>query len=145
MTTPTKTEKTDIAIEGMSCASCAARIGDGLSNTIFFAEKYANCNSTGPYPEGRADGGTMWARWDWTDYWQPTFAAFVKGPSSMFQSAPWPHEHGGPCNPRVAQSSHPGVMNVGMGDGSVRALAEGMDGAAWWALCTANGGDVVEP
>jgi prepilin-type N-terminal cleavage/methylation domain-containing protein/prepilin-type processing-associated H-X9-DG protein len=125
-------------------ADLGRTIGDGVSNTILFAEKFANCNSTGPYPGGQADGGTMWARWDWTDYWQPTFAAFIQGPASMFQSAPWPHERGGPCNPRLAQTSHSGVMNVGMGDGSVRSLNEGMDGEVWWALCTPNGAETVE-
>jgi prepilin-type N-terminal cleavage/methylation domain-containing protein len=116
-------------------------IGDGTSNTIFFVEKYANCNSTGPYPTGQPDGGTMWARWDWTDYWQPTFAAFVLGPASMFQSAPWPHTRGGPCNPRVAQTPHHGVMNVGMGDGSVRSLSASLDGNTWWAMCTPDGSE----
>lgn len=117
-------------------------IKDGVSNTLFFAEKLANCNSTGPYPDGDADGGTMWGRWDFMDYWQPTFAAFTRGQKSMFQTNPFPHERGGPCVPRVAQSSHPGAINVGMGDGSVRTLADGMDGEVWWALCTANGGEV---
>lgn len=126
-------------------ADLGRTIGDGTSHTIFFAEKYANCNSTGPYPTGPADGGTMWARWDWTDYWQPTFAAFVQGPSSMFQTAPWPHTHGGPCNPRLAQTPHPSVMNVGMGDGSARSLSARLDGDTWWALCTANGDEVLPP
>ncbi len=125
-------------------ADLGRTIEDGVSNTLFFAEKFANCNSTGPFPGGAADGGTMWARWDWTDYWQPTFAAFIQGSSSMFQSAPYPHENGGPCNPRLAQTPHPSVMNVGFGDGSVRTLNGDMDGEVWWALCTANGEEVIE-
>lgn len=126
-------------------ADLGRTIGDGVSNTLFFAEKFANCNSTGPYPSGVIDGGSMWARWDWADYWQPTFTAFTQGPESMFQSAPYPHEHGGPCNPRVAQTPHPTVMNVGFGDGSVRSLNGDMSGEVWWALCTANGEEVIEP
>ena len=124
-------------------ADLGRTIGDGLSNTILFAEKYANCNSTGPYqsPGSNADGGTMWARWDHMDYWQPTFAAFIEGPESMFQSNPWPHEFGGACNPRVAQTPHAGIMNVGMGDGSVRVLNVDMDAEVWWALCTPNEGE----
>ena len=124
-------------------ADLARTIGDGVSNTILFAEKYANCNSTGPYqsPGSQADGGTMWARWDWMDYWQPTFTAFIENEESMFQSNPWPHENGGACNPRVAQTPHAGVMNVGMGDGSVRALNADMNAVVWWALCTPKGGE----
>ena len=117
-------------------------ISDGTSHTIIIAEKYANCNSTGPYPTGQADGGTMWARWDWTDYWQPTFAAWVTGPTSMFQDVPYPHTHGGECNPRLAQTPHAGVMNVGMADGSVRSLSAELSGDVWWTLCTPDEGDI---
>ncbi len=34
-------------------------------------------------------------------------------------------------------------MNVCMADGSVRALAEGMDGKVWWALVTPAGGEKI--
>ncbi|MCX7424783.1 MAG: DUF1559 domain-containing protein [Planctomycetia bacterium] len=119
-----------------------ADIPDGSSNTIILAEKYGNCNSTGPYPTGQADGGNMWARWDWTDYWQPTFAAWITGVSSMFQDAPRPYTYGGRCNPRLAQSSHPGAMNAGLADGSVRSLSATLTVAVWWALCTPAGGDL---
>ncbi len=125
----------------------AARLGtdisDGTSHTIILAEKYGNCNSTGPYPTGRADGGNMWARWDWTDYWQPTFAAWIIGPSSRFQDAPQPHTNGGRCNPRLAQSPHPGAMNAGLADGSVRSLSSDISGDVWWALCTPDEGDMT--
>jgi prepilin-type N-terminal cleavage/methylation domain-containing protein/prepilin-type processing-associated H-X9-DG protein len=118
-------------------------IRDGTSNTLLFAEKYADCNSTGPWPNGSADGGTMWARWDWSDYWQPTFAAFITGPSSMFQDTPYPWTNGGPCNPRLAQTSHSGAMNVCMADGSVRSLASTLAGSTWWALCTRAGSETL--
>jgi prepilin-type processing-associated H-X9-DG protein len=38
---------------------------------------------------------------------------------------------------------HPGHANVAMGDGSVRALGEGIDIYAYYALCTIQAGDVV--
>ena len=34
-------------------------------------------------------------------------------------------------------------MNVCMADGSVRALAGGMDRLAWWALVTPAGGEAI--
>ena len=120
-----------------------ADFGDGTSTTIMFAEKWGQCNSTGPYP-GTPDGGNMWTRWDWLDYWQPTFAAFITGPGSVFQVQPLPYTHGGPCNPRLAQTPHQ-VMNVVMVDGSVRALSGNISGTTWWALCTPASQDTVGP
>ena len=117
-------------------------IKDGTTNTLFFAEKFGDCHSTGPYPHWW-DGGTMWARYNVMDYFQPTFAAWITGSSSMFQETPFPFTDDGPCNPRLAQSPHPAVMNVGMGDGSVRALSCYLNGAIWWALCTPNDGETL--
>jgi len=122
-------------------------LSDGTSHTILSIEKYANCNSTGPYPQGVTDGGTMWARWDFLDYWQPTFAVWVTGPASVFQDNPQPHTRisaavSGPCNPRVGQTPHAGgAMNTAYGDGSVRTLNATIDGDVWWKQCTAKGGD----
>jgi prepilin-type N-terminal cleavage/methylation domain-containing protein/prepilin-type processing-associated H-X9-DG protein len=117
-----------------------ATFADGTSGTLMFAEKIGQCNTS---PPSSADGGNMWTRWDWLDYWQPTFAAFITGPSSKFQVNPMPYTFGGPCNPRLAQSLHTGGMNVGLGDGSVRFLTGSISADVWWALCTPNGGEAV--
>lgn len=128
-----------------------AMIRDGTSNTLMVGEKYGDCQSTGPYPGVPVDwwsaqhgGGNMWARWDGLDSWQPTFAAFVTGPGSMFQDDPIPFTYGGPCNPLLAQSPHLGSMSAGMCDGSVRSLAATMDANVWWAICTPAGGENVQ-
>ena len=53
-------------------------IRDGTSNTLLFAEKFANCNQTGPYatrqysPDGLS-GATLSARWDGLDYFSADF------------------------------------------------------------------------
>jgi prepilin-type N-terminal cleavage/methylation domain-containing protein len=113
---------------------------DGTSNTLLYAEKLAQCNSTGPWP-GEPDGGNLWARWDWLDYWQPTFAAFCTGPASVFQSNPFPYTRGGNCNPRVAQTPHGSIMNVCYADGTVRTLESSINGNVWWAICTPAGNE----
>jgi prepilin-type N-terminal cleavage/methylation domain-containing protein len=121
-------------------ASLRLGFPDGTSSTLLYAEKMAQCNSTGPYP-GQADGGNLWTRWDWLDYWQPTFAAFTTGPGSVFQSNPFPYTHSGNCNPRVAQTPHGAVMNVCYADGTVRSLDSSVNGNVWWAICTPDGNE----
>jgi prepilin-type N-terminal cleavage/methylation domain-containing protein len=115
-------------------------ITDGTSNTLLFAEKLANCNST---PTTLGYGGVMWARWDWMDPWQPTFAAWVVGSASMFQDRPFPWTYGGQCNQWLAQTSHPGIMNACLADGSVRTLSSKLNATTWWNLCTPVGNEVV--
>jgi hypothetical protein len=115
---------------------------DGTSNTLLYAEKFAQCNSTGPYP-GQPDGGNLWTRWDWLDYWQPTFAAFTTGPASVFQSNPYPYTRGGNCNPRVAQTPHGAIMNVCFADGTVRTIDSTINGYIWWGVCTPDGNEPV--
>jgi hypothetical protein len=34
-------------------------------------------------------------------------------------------------------------MQVGLADGSVRTLSQGMSAATWWAGCTPSGGEVL--
>jgi prepilin-type N-terminal cleavage/methylation domain-containing protein len=122
-----------------------ADLTDGTSHTILSIEKYANCNSLGP--SGPTDGGTMWARWDFLDSWQPAFAVWLTGPASVFQANPQPFTRidaatPGPCNPRVGQAPHAsGAMNAGYSDGSVRILDASINADLWWKQCTPKGGD----
>lgn len=122
-------------------ASIPESFSDGTSTTLLLAEKIGICDTSGVYPDGDVGGGNMWTRWDYLDYWQPTFAAFITGAGSLFQVHPLPYTHGGPCNPVLAQSLHTGGMNSCLADGSVRFLSGGMSGSNWWALCTPAGGD----
>ena len=103
-----------------------ATIPDGLSNTIFFAEKYGQC---GGYPTYWALYGSQFAG----NYW-----ASSTGAGSLFQVAP----SVAACNFNVTQTPH-NVMNVGLGDGSVRTVASGISGTTWWFACTPAGGEVL--
>jgi prepilin-type N-terminal cleavage/methylation domain-containing protein/prepilin-type processing-associated H-X9-DG protein len=100
-----------------------ASFPDGTSTTILFAEKMA----------------VVALRWDFLDDGQPVFAAWQLGPESMFLTNPNPFNR----TAFVAQGPHPGVLNVGMADGSSRSLAQTLDPHVWWALCTPQGGEPI--
>jgi prepilin-type N-terminal cleavage/methylation domain-containing protein/prepilin-type processing-associated H-X9-DG protein len=64
------------------------------------------------------------------------------GPNSIACS----NEHsywGGPSASVPPTSNHPGGVNVGMADGSVRFVKDTTNLQAWWALGTRNGGEVI--
>ncbi|HZT81081.1 MAG TPA: DUF1559 domain-containing protein, partial [Gemmataceae bacterium] len=99
-----------------------ASLQDGTSNTMLFTEKEADCTQ-------------YWPDWGTTlfdaGYGQAT------GPSSLFQVKPKP------CSFNVASSGHSNGINVGLGDGSVRYVSQGISGATWWFVATPAGGEVL--
>jgi prepilin-type N-terminal cleavage/methylation domain-containing protein len=118
-------------------------VPDGLSNTIFFAEKYNRCKNADA-PDGL--GGSLWAIGPHSPYQMAMFACDkVKGgtgPSSKFQVMPNPWDE--VCNSSLAQSPHPGGILVGLGDGSARFVSVGVSGQTWWAACTPAGNEVLD-
>ena len=134
---------------------------DGTSNTVLHAEKYARCSSTAMVP-ALGVGGNAWAYctspfFGWLPppmtlpgkAFQSGFAipALTNrgapnaiGPGSKFQVRPTPFL--GNCDPTRASTAHPGGIQVGLADGSVRTLSPGMSGATWWAGLTPSGGEV---
>ena len=137
-----------------------ADITDGLANTILHAEKYARCTNTTQPPQFQ-DGGSAWAYGAGPFLWQPPpmapplkmFGAgfcvpgFANqgapnaiGPRSKFQVQPTPFE--GNCDPTRAATAHAG-MQVGLVDGSVRALARSLSENTWAAAVTRTGDEVM--
>lgn len=138
-----------------------ADITDGLSNTIFYAEKYAICftTDTAIAPQFR-DGGTAWAfTTAFVFPWQPPpmtlpgkafgpgfcIPAFASlgapdaiGPKSKFQVQPNKTN----CDPTRAATSHAAIV-VGLVDGSVRTLSPSMSGTTWWSAVTPSGGETI--
>jgi prepilin-type processing-associated H-X9-DG protein len=135
------------------------QITDGLSNTIMYAQHYAqNCGGRTQFdwslelPFGFGPGV------DGISLMRPcTFAEErcgdvvpvtagdppVTGASVSevtFQTRPSIRE----CDPRIAQSPHPGGMPVAMCDGSVRTLASGMSPSTYWAAVTPDRGETLE-
>jgi prepilin-type N-terminal cleavage/methylation domain-containing protein len=131
---------------------------DGTSNTIMFAEKLAQCGNPVIQSIFGVPGGSLWAYDNlddtsspsWFGPWHPAFEVSYwavipgtnpVGPASVFQLRPFPFTTN--CDPTLASTGHTGVMNVCLGDGSVRNLSSGISGATWFAACTPNGGEVL--
>jgi prepilin-type N-terminal cleavage/methylation domain-containing protein/prepilin-type processing-associated H-X9-DG protein len=134
-----------------------ASISDGTSNTIFFTETY----SMGTATNGNIQPNLWW--WDYNGFQTP--------PSSLYYTDCGGFNYYGPaftplytpsvayCNNNTgtqatwgglfsvcecrATSPHTGGINVGMGDGSVRLVGQGISGATWFYACTPQGGDIL--
>jgi prepilin-type N-terminal cleavage/methylation domain-containing protein len=123
-----------------------AGITDGTSNTIFFTEKYGQPSGD---PWSVNWGGNTW--WEWS----PKFAADLQGPAAKFLAQPsvqycdatrvTGHFAGANQNvcSQTSESPHTAGINCGMGDGSVRFVANAISGATWWAACTPRGGETL--
>jgi len=98
----------------MEGSSRIASVTDGLSNTIFFAERYQICNGT-PNAWGYA-GESLKA---------PAFGYLSL---AQFQAQPAQKD----CDPVLTQSNHPGGIQVGLGDGSIRTIHVDISPDTWW-------------
>jgi prepilin-type N-terminal cleavage/methylation domain-containing protein len=135
-----------------------ASFPDGTSSTVLFTEKYARCE----YPPGSTTGGgTMWAHsgtvgtasgqswWpvvmapDYAKY-NPTCYGLTAG--ALFQTSPSPFMGtSGSCDFTRASTGHTGGIQVGLADGSVRSVSQGVSFTAWWFAFTPAGGEVMPP
>lgn len=130
---------------GAACARYPASITDGTSNTIFFAEAYANtgqgcgtggCGSSNPgIGQGNGCPG-------WTWYWESRYEGCEQvGPGYLAQQA-YAIPFTQPGTPYASITSAPNMClpnaltaagcQVGMADGSVRNVATGMTNATWY-------------
>ena len=124
-----------------------ATVTDGTSKTIAFAEKYRRCGKH----------GSLWGHGSWNVPWMSLFAygsrdgtkgyssnsnpAGVVGPASKPQNNPTPWFER--CQEPRTQSFHPGGLNIGLLDGSVRFVEAGISPQTWWSHCTINGGEAT--
>lgn len=126
-------------------------IPDGLSNTIFFAEKYATCSNTGSLFQSSGPPGavsaTLWASSN--DIWRPGFnLGHLKAgksvasypPSAMFQYRP---DYRKECDLERTQTSHIAGIAVAIGDGSTRTLGPNMDMITWSKINDPRDGSVI--
>ena len=115
-------------------------VTDGLSNSILIAEDagrpayYRNGQRIADLIRDPDPGYGVWA--------SRQFKIQPRGHLQDGTAAP------GPCaancsNDRGFYSFHTGIVNVGMGDGSVTTLNENVDIMVFYYLCTIQGGEVV--
>jgi prepilin-type N-terminal cleavage/methylation domain-containing protein len=130
-----------------------ASFPDGMSNTIFFTEKYGICS-----PDGNGDnGGNQWAsRFEaqtspYVGFQgpnaglafgsnQPGQQTTVYGAAGHFQVRPSPFLGAGGCKPGVASTGHAGGILACLGDGSVRVCSQGMSPNTWWQAMVPDDG-----
>jgi prepilin-type N-terminal cleavage/methylation domain-containing protein/prepilin-type processing-associated H-X9-DG protein len=118
-------------------------ITDGLSNTILTSEVIVG--------QGFDLRGFSW-------WFQGAAFETYLGPNStspdMMQDAAYckyPYQNNPPCAgaasiltvTTAARSRHPGGVNVGMGDGSVRFVKDSINLIIWRALSTTQGGEII--
>lgn len=142
---------------------------DGTSNTITIAEKLALCGTVNsdfsanitPNANGILSANT-WAWWQIQQASQPVFACTMPrslkaaqpmqpvGVASVWQSVrDYKSTYNATTNPGGcdfyrATSMHTGVLNAVFADGSVHSLSSSIQPSVWWALCTPQGGEVVD-
>jgi len=124
-----------------------ATFQDGTSNTLLFAEKFAqNCNWTlsGTLTNSTTwiGGGNLWAPAVQTAQYAPAFA--MESPwndGTRFQINPASDV----CKSAYAQTGHTGGMVVAMADGSARSIGANISVTTFNNLCTPNGGEIIGP
>jgi prepilin-type N-terminal cleavage/methylation domain-containing protein len=130
-----------------------ASITDGTSNTIFFTETYA-----GAAPAFPSGGSIMW--WDYNSFETPSTANGDCGPVGFYGGAFTPlimptvsyctanttvWSWGGSLSVCMcrATSPHTAGINVGMGDGSVKFVAQGISQYTWFAASGPSDGLIL--
>lgn len=114
-----------------------SQIPDGLSKTVIFGERYANCTNVGHLRTGVYT--SLWS--DATSFWRPVFcinnlsrSPTTEGypPCGKFQVAP---NFKDSCDASRAQSPHAAGMHCGNADGSVKLFSGDIEADAWARLC----------
>ena len=123
-----------------------AKLTDGTSNTVFFAEMYATCGWTGDLTFMY---GTLWA--DSNSVWRPVFCTNTnnKYPTHTgypacrkFQVAPnWATA----CDPSRPQAAHPTGINIAFGDVSARFVNGLISDIVWAQICDPRDGTSTGP
>jgi prepilin-type N-terminal cleavage/methylation domain-containing protein len=124
---------------------------DGMSQTIFYTEKYARCGPDLTATNGNNfTGSTQWA--DRFAVYSAPFIGFFPNPNNgnpkapvnygtagMFQVQPNPWQS--KCVLDIASTGHSGGIVTALGDGSVRFCSAGMSPQTWWMAMVPEDGN----
>ncbi len=109
-------------------------IQDGTSNTVFFAEVFGSCY--GSQSVLSSQWGSLWA--DSNSIWRPAYNLTTgKGATVGYPAARLPQFNAiwnNGCDPSRPTSGHSGLIQVMMGDGSVRPVNSAVTAATWAAV-----------
>jgi prepilin-type N-terminal cleavage/methylation domain-containing protein len=129
-----------------------AYLSDGTSNTILFTDKESvSYGATTWTPDG---GENWWPNWgslmNSSEHGVAGYPPEPTGIAAMFQVQPRmgcsSGGYSGGCgNGATAVSPHTGGIVAGLGDGSVRFVAQGTSPWTWWYALTPNAGDILGP
>jgi prepilin-type N-terminal cleavage/methylation domain-containing protein len=121
-------------------------ISDGTNNTIFFTEKEAV--GDGNCPGSRTAGYNYWADWGpdtgstgLSGSWG--VVSWLAQPVGIGANYPLISPIPGRACSSAPSTGHTGGIMVGMGDGSVHLVAQGISAASWWYAMTPHGGEVL--
>jgi prepilin-type N-terminal cleavage/methylation domain-containing protein/prepilin-type processing-associated H-X9-DG protein len=129
-------------------ARIPATMPDGTSNLILYGERYGTCGSSG-VANSASTFGNLWS--DSNSVWRPIFCinnaskeptTAGYAPCALFQVQPnWILS----CDSVRTQSPHSGGMSVGLADGSVRFIAQGISAQTWANACDPQDGNPLGP
>jgi prepilin-type N-terminal cleavage/methylation domain-containing protein len=119
---------------GTGLAKYPTSIADGVSNTIFFPEKLAEC-TYGNYSQNYwPDWGSIMASSDLGDPTGPGATPFIRPQITTGSGIPQAIADAG-----RASSYHSTGINCALGDGSVKYVSASVGGNTWWAAITPAG------
>jgi prepilin-type processing-associated H-X9-DG protein len=116
---------------------------NGAWNDVYPGVYYQLCKLNGPGVGTLATNGAIsQGEWWWDGHPETGLYNHVMPPNTWScddSNNSWVNDGAA----ATASSRHPGVVNVGLCDGSVRAVKSSVSVTTWWALGTRSGGEVI--
>jgi prepilin-type N-terminal cleavage/methylation domain-containing protein len=117
-----------------------ASISDGTSNTLMTVDVFRECHAV--FNDGN---GHSWPGGNdlFNDNTGDNGGAFPPGTYGPTYSLPQYMPTADKCDDSLPATGHTGGTNVGLSDGSVRFVGQGISGVTWWHVITPQGGEVL--